>query len=117
MYLQPSWLMRFFITPTIKQMRSGYAVAIIFFSVVRILVANDYLTNNRYALQKYLYAHLFLTLVIGTFWALSAFLLHQPADESVRNIFYLINFGLISGSIATLSTYGPPTLFMCYLSL
>ena len=79
--------------------------AIIFFSVTRILVANDYLTNNRYELKQYLHTHLFLTLIIGIFWALCAFLLHQPDDESVRNIFYLINFGLISGSIATLSTY------------
>ena len=81
--------------------------AIIFFSITRILVANDYLVNNRFALNKYLYTHLFLTFIIGTSWAVSAFLLHQPADESVRNIFYLINFGLISGSIATLSTYRP----------
>jgi len=78
---------------------------IIFFSVTRILVANDYLTNNRYELKQYLHTHLLLTLIIGGCWAFCAFLLHQPGDESVRNIFYLINFGLISGSIATLSTY------------
>ncbi len=79
--------------------------AIIFFSVTRILVANDYLSKNRYELNLYLHSHLLLTLIIGTCWGLCAFLLYQPEDESVRNIFYLINFGLISGSIATLSTY------------
>ena len=79
--------------------------AIIFFSVTRILVANDYLSKNRYELKLYLHSHLLLTLIIGTCWGLCAFLLYQPEDESVRNIFYLINFGLISGSIATLSTY------------
>ncbi len=79
--------------------------AIVLFSVTRILVANDYLNNNRYELKHYLHAHLLLTLIIGIFWALSASLLYLPDDESVRNIYYLINFGLISGSIATLSTY------------
>ncbi|MCK5665189.1 MAG: GGDEF domain-containing protein, partial [Thiotrichaceae bacterium] len=80
-------------------------IGIISFSAIRILVSNDYLTKNRYELKQYLYTHIFLTLIIGTFWALCAFMLHQSEDESVRNIFYLINFGLISGSIATLSTY------------
>ncbi|NOQ88042.1 MAG: EAL domain-containing protein [Gammaproteobacteria bacterium] len=80
---------------------------IIFFSTVRIFVANDYLTKNRYELKQYLYTHLSLTFIIGIFWALCAFLLHQPGDESARNIVYLINFGLIAGSIATLSTYRP----------
>ena len=80
---------------------------IILLSVARILISNDYLKNNRYKLQQYLNLHVFLTLLIGVFWGLCAFSLYQPEDESVRNIIYLINFGLIAGGIATLSTYRP----------
>ena len=78
---------------------------IMIFSFVRILVSNDYLSKNRFKFKQYLHAHLLLTLIIGCFWAASAFMLKQPDDESVRNIVYMINFGLIAGSIATLSTY------------
>ena len=77
----------------------------IVFSFVRILVSNHYLSKNRFKFKQYLYAHLLLTLIIGCFWAANAFMLKQPDDESVRNIVYMINFGLIAGSIATLSTY------------
>ena len=80
---------------------------IILLSVARILISNDYLKNNRYKLQQYLNLHVFLTLLIGVFWGICAFSLYQPEDESVRNIIYLINFGLIAGGIATLSTYRP----------
>ncbi|MDT8282810.1 MAG: hypothetical protein RQ982_08370, partial [Gammaproteobacteria bacterium] len=78
---------------------------IIFFSIIRLFIAKSYLSKNKPELKKHLYSYLILTLIIGIFWGLYAFMLRQPEDESVRYICYLINFGLISGSIATLSTY------------
>ena len=78
---------------------------IILISAIRILVSQDYLSKNRFEIKIYLYSHIFLTLLTGILWALCALLLKQPHDESLRNIFYLINFGLIAGGIATLSTY------------
>ena len=78
---------------------------VVLFSILRIYVSKDYLSKNNLELKKHLYTHVLLTFVIGVFWGLYAFLLRQPEDESVRYVFYLINFGLISGSIATLSTY------------
>jgi len=77
---------------------------IIVFSLIRIVVSANYL-SNKHALRKYLYTHIFLTLIIGCIWAIYEFMQHQPSDESLRNIVYLINFGLIAGSITTLSTY------------
>lgn len=78
---------------------------IITFSILRIIVSNHYLTKNTYKLDNYLKAHIFLTLVIGIIWAIYEFMQHRPSDEALRNIVFLINFGLIAGSITTLSTY------------
>ena len=78
---------------------------VILFSLVRIAISNHYLFKKKYSLKKYLTAHIVLTLIIGCVWAIVEFMQHQPDDEAVRNIVFLINFGLIAGSITTLSTY------------
>ena len=80
---------------------------IILFSLVRIVVANDYQTRNAFQLREYLYTHLLLTLTIGLTWAVYIYILHKPEDAAIRNIAYLMNFGMIAGSITTLSTYRP----------
>lgn len=81
------------------------SVGIVTFSILRIIVSNHYLTKNIYKLDNYLKAHIFLTLGIGIIWAIYEFMQHRPSDEALRNIVFLINFGLIAGSITTLSTY------------
>jgi len=86
-------------------------VFIILLSVIRIAVSNSYLNKiesgnkNKYKFNIYLNTHTFLTLLIGIGWGLCLYIQHQPSDEAVRNIAFLINFGLIAGSITTLSTY------------
>jgi len=81
------------------------STGIIMFSIVRIIVSHHYLANNKYSLKKYLYTHIFITLITGIIWALYELMQHLPGDEALRNTVFLINFGLIAGSITTLSTY------------
>ena len=90
---------------THKDQALWLSVVIVVLSIVRILVSNDYLTKHRYRLKNYLKAHTVLTLFVGISWAFYIYMLHAPEDEAVRNIIFLINFGLIAGSITTLSSY------------
>ena len=53
----------------------------------------------------FLKTHIFLTLIIGVIWAIYELIHYKPDNEALRNIVYLINFGLITGSITTLSTH------------
>ena len=81
------------------------STGIVVFSIIRIVVANSYLTNKKYKLRVYLNSHVLLTFLIGMIWAVYIYIQHRADDEAVRNIVFLINFGLIAGSITTLSTY------------
>lgn len=87
------------------------SAVIILFSIIRIAVSNTYLhkiksgNNNKYKFNVYLNTHTLLTFLIGFSWAVCIYIQHQPSDEAIRNIVFLINFGLIAGSITTLSTY------------
>jgi len=81
------------------------STGIVLFSLIRIFVSNHYLNKRKYDLRSYLNIHIFLTFIIGSTWAIYEFIQHQPGDEAIRNIVFLINFGLIAGSITTLSTY------------
>ncbi len=81
------------------------SAGIIIFSILRIIVSDHYLAKKKYTLINYLNLHIFLTLFIGIVWAIYEFMQHRPGDEALRNIIFLINFGLITGSITTLSTY------------
>ena len=78
---------------------------VILLSLLRIVVARDYLLKKTYSLQTYLNTHVFLTFLIGLTWGVCIFIQNDPSDEAIRNIVFLLNFGLIAGSITTLSTY------------
>jgi len=75
------------------------------FSVIRIFLADHYLHKNKFSLNVYLNAHVTLTFIIGVTWAMFQYMQYQIHNEALRNIVFLINFGLIAGSITTLSTY------------
>jgi len=75
------------------------------FSIIRIFVANHYINNKSFNLSVYLNTHIILTFIIGVTWALYEYMQYQINSETLRNIVFLINFGLIAGSITTLSTY------------
>lgn len=88
---------------------SNYALwlsaGVILSSIARIVVSNHYIINKKFTLIVYLNTHIILTFIIGVTWALYEFMQYQINNEALRNIVYLINFGLIAGSITTLSTY------------
>jgi diguanylate cyclase (GGDEF)-like protein len=81
------------------------SAGIIIFSLFRIAVSNHYIYTAKFKLKSYLHTHILFTLTIGIIWAIYEFMLHKPDDEALRNFVFLINFGLITGSITTLSTY------------
>lgn len=83
------------------------SIGVIAFSLIRIAVSAHYINRSSYRLKTYLYTHIVFTLIIGSTWAVYEFMQHNPDDEALRNFVFLINFGLIAGSITTLSTYRP----------
>ena len=78
---------------------------IFIFSFLRIIVSKSYLKHPLLQLSTYLKLHLMLTASVGVLWGLYAFTQRLPEDDQTRNIVFLINFVLIAGSVATLSTY------------
>ncbi len=75
------------------------------FSIARIFITHHYLKNKTFSLDIYLSAHITFTFIMGITWALFQYMQYQINNEALRNIVFLINFGLIAGSITTLSTY------------
>ncbi len=83
------------------------SAGIALFSILRMLVSQQYTKSKKLNLDLmvYLNMHIVLTFSIGLLWALYEYMQYQINSEALRNIVYLINFGLIAGSITTLSTY------------
>jgi len=78
---------------------------IIILSIIRIFVSTHYLKHNIQRIRVYLSLHIFLTFLIGSTWGGIAYIQLEVVNESLRSLVFLINFGLIAASIATLSTY------------
>ncbi len=74
-------------------------------SVIRIYVSKHYLNNGKKKLREHLILHVTLTFLVGLAWGGYAYIQLEVEDDSLRNLVFLINFGLIAASIATLSTY------------
>ena len=90
-------------------------VAVTFLSVIRILVSDEYLrSHSKERLVKFLGLHLFLTFIIGIVWGWFALMQSAHEDAAIRNMVFLINFGMIAGSIATLSVWLPA--YVAYIS-
>ncbi len=82
-------------------------VAVTFLSVLRILISDEYLRFDTKKLRTFLAGHVFLTFVIGVAWGWFALTQTAHEDAAIRNMVFLINFGMIAGSIATLSVWLP----------
>ena len=83
-------------------------IAITAISAIRIILSLNYLKNKdrvKDKLKHYLNAHLVMTLTIGILWGAFIYLQLYTVDDTLRNLILLISFGLIAGSIATLSTW------------
>ncbi len=78
------------------------------FSFIRIIVTKIHLRGNSCVNTVIvLSVYLFLTLAIGVTWGAFAILQSLQDNEVIRNMVYLINFGLIAGSLVTLSVWVP----------
>lgn len=84
------------------------AAAVTILSIIRILLSDKYLANyDKDKLVTFLGSHLLLTFVIGIAWGWFSLMQSANEDEAIRNMVFLINFGMITGSIATLSVWLP----------
>jgi len=84
------------------------AVIVTSLSVIRILVSDEYLRGrSKDKILGFLSLHLCLTLIIGITWGWFALMQSAHEDAAIRNMVFLINFGMIAGSIATLSVWLP----------
>ena len=84
------------------------AAAVTILSIIRILLSDKYLANyDKDKLVIFLGSPLLLTLVIGIAWGWFSLMQSANEDEAIRNMVFLINFGMITGSIATLSVWLP----------
>jgi len=77
---------------------------IVVLSIVRIFVSGHYLNHRSHRLRTHLYIHVVLTFLIGLAWGGYAYIQLEVVNDSLRNLVFLINFGLIAASIVTLST-------------
>lgn len=80
------------------------SLAITLLSLTRIIASHYYL-NNKNSLSFHLNTYIALTLGIGICWGLFAYMQIYSDDVTLRNLIFLINFGLIAASIATLSSW------------
>ena len=84
------------------------SASITILSVIRIIFSNKYLKKkNRSNLRTHLRLHFILTSLIGIGWGLIALMQLSQENQLIINIVFLMNFGLIAGSIATLSSWLP----------
>lgn len=91
------------------------AAAVTILSIIRILLSDKYLANyDKDKLVTFLGSHLLLTFVIGIAWGWFSLMQSANEDEAIRNMVFLINFGMITGSIATLSVWLPA--YLAYIS-
>jgi len=83
---------------------------------IRTVITNKYFINQGHKknLNLYLITYLALTFAIGVSWAMFQLYQADHNDESVRNMVFLISFGLIAGSVAIISVWLPA--YMIYVS-
>ena len=83
------------------------SVTITILTLVRTVITDAYLRKQNFSLNFSIKSYIFLTFCVGITWAVFEYMQASHNDEEVRNIVFLINFGLIAGSIAILSVWLP----------
>jgi diguanylate cyclase (GGDEF)-like protein len=76
-------------------------------SLVRIFSAQTYLRTRPGNFSAYLAIQLAMIIIVGISWGLYALMQITQEDDVVRNMVLLVNFGLISASMATLAVWMP----------
>ena len=82
-------------------------ITITILTITRTFITDTYLKKQKHGLNFSLGSYIFLTFCVGVAWAAYEYTQAYHSDEEVRNIVFLINFGLIAGSIAILSVWLP----------
>jgi len=76
-------------------------------TTIRIALTKSYFKYHRKNLPVYLITYLLLTFSMGITWSIFELSQAYHNDEVIRNMIFLINFGLIAGSIAIISVWLP----------
>ncbi len=101
------WLVFSLVSSTHQENHAFFlGISVTILSIIRILVSENYLRCRNY-LRIHLISYLLLTFLIGCAWGAFALMLISQPDQAIRNMVYLINFGMIAGSLATLSVWLP----------
>lgn len=82
-------------------------------TIIRTIITEAYIKKQNLSLNISLGSYIFFTFSVGVVWAIFEYTQGFHNDEEIRNIVFLINFGLIAGSIAILSVWLPA--FLVYI--
>ncbi|MBE9567331.1 MAG: EAL domain-containing protein [Proteobacteria bacterium] len=82
-------------------------VSITLITFFRTLITSDFIRSPRFTTNTYLSAYFILTLMSGVCWGLFEYTQVTHDNDVVRNLIFLINFGMIAGSIPILSMWMP----------
>lgn len=83
------------------------SLAVTSISLLRTFITNHYLKIKGLSLRVYLTGYILLTLSMGSVWGVFEYTQALHDDEAIRNMIFLINFGMISGSVVILSVWLP----------
>lgn len=86
-------------------------ITITVLTIIRTIITEAYLKQQKFSLKVSLGSYILFTFSVGLIWALFEYTQGSHNDEEIRNIIFLINFGLIAGSTAILSVWLPAFLF------
>ena len=83
------------------------ACAVTGIAFLRTFITNNYLNKKHLKLSFYLASYIVMTLAMGSFWGVFEYTQALHNDDAVRNMIFLINFGMIAGSVVILSVWLP----------
>jgi len=83
------------------------SIAVTTLTIIRTFITNSYIKGNNLKIFPYLFSYIFFTFIIGVIWAIFQYSQAFHDDVDVRNMIFLINFGLIAGSVAIISVWLP----------
>jgi diguanylate cyclase (GGDEF)-like protein len=78
-------------------------------NLIRGIIINDYQKENRLnlTLNTSLFVYLVFALLIGISWAIFQYAQVFHDDDVIRNMIFLINFGMIAGAVGLVSVWFP----------
>jgi diguanylate cyclase (GGDEF)-like protein len=103
-----AWLI-FFLVQNTSQHDTAWLLGIFItlITVLRTMVTSDFIKSSRFSTNTYLVAYFSFTLLSGICWGIFEYTQVTHDNDVVRNLIFLINFGMIAGSIPILSMWMP----------